>query len=356
MAKRAIQAGPQIPVVVNSIFTPTCGLIPDIDISSATVINPGLLGVIGAVDNVLIQTTSQNIRYTLDGTTPTAAVGFQLKSTDPPLLIALRDKVILTVIEEAATASLMVQFGGGPCESPVILFQSKITGMQPDNLIAYWPLGESAGPTAWDRSGNARNGVYSGSGVTYSQSGIGDGSPSILLDGTNGLVNVYSASFAAAFDPTEGALVGWCKVADVGDWAIGTGPHYLFNFAGSPASTGSLDSGIITLSNALRYERRGSGVNETASIPSAATPEWIFFAAVWSEGDDIFEAYFRNETGPLQSIGTSGLSNWAQPLVSTSVVLGALDTTHPNWSGNLAHVAVWDIRLTSAEILELSRP
>lgn len=76
-----------------------------LDISSAVVLN------VNNAEKILIQTLTQNIRYTLDGTTPTASVGFQLLSGDPPLLIILEDGIILTVIEESATADFQYQLG-----------------------------------------------------------------------------------------------------------------------------------------------------------------------------------------------------------------------------------------------------
>ncbi len=111
IASRPILAQGQQVVVNNELFTPVGSHIAATDISSATVIMPGDMGVDESADKVKIQTTAQNIRWTEDGTTPTAAVGFQLKSTDPPRLITLTKGVILTVIEEAGGAVLQVQFG-----------------------------------------------------------------------------------------------------------------------------------------------------------------------------------------------------------------------------------------------------
>lgn len=112
IADRPISASPQMPVIINDIFTPVGSHIAGTDISSAVVIMPGPIGVEDPADKVLIQTTAQNIRYTLDGTTPTPAVGFQLKSTDPPKQIIIREgEIVLTVIEEAGGAVLQVQFG-----------------------------------------------------------------------------------------------------------------------------------------------------------------------------------------------------------------------------------------------------
>lgn len=113
-ASKPILALGQQAVVTNDIFTPVGDHIAGTDISSATVIMPGAMGVDLPADKVLIQTTAQNIRFTLDGTTPTPTVGFQLKSTDPPRQIIIRPEtggVILTVIEEAGGAVLQVQFG-----------------------------------------------------------------------------------------------------------------------------------------------------------------------------------------------------------------------------------------------------
>lgn len=59
---------------------------------------------------VLIQAITQNVRYTLDGTAPTATLGFQLKASDPPLLIPIGPNTTLKVIEETATASLQYQW------------------------------------------------------------------------------------------------------------------------------------------------------------------------------------------------------------------------------------------------------
>lgn len=56
---------------------------------------------------LLVQCTGQNVRYTLDGTTPTATVGFVLVANDPPvLLFGASDDVTLRFIQTAASAVL----------------------------------------------------------------------------------------------------------------------------------------------------------------------------------------------------------------------------------------------------------
>ncbi len=60
----------------------------------------------------MVQVLTQNARFTLDGTTPTTALGFQLKAGDPPLILSVSPGLTLKIIQEAATASLQYQFGG----------------------------------------------------------------------------------------------------------------------------------------------------------------------------------------------------------------------------------------------------
>lgn len=58
---------------------------------------------------IMIQALTQNVRYTLDGTDPTASLGFQLLAGNPPVIIAVPGASI-KVIQETATASLQYQW------------------------------------------------------------------------------------------------------------------------------------------------------------------------------------------------------------------------------------------------------
>jgi hypothetical protein len=89
-----------------SAFYPVGDHVSNPDISSAQ-----LLVTAEGATKLLIQALTQNVRFTLDGTTPTAAAGFQLLAGDPPLLITLTEQMTITVIQEAATADLEFQWG-----------------------------------------------------------------------------------------------------------------------------------------------------------------------------------------------------------------------------------------------------
>lgn len=58
---------------------------------------------------IIIQALEQNIRFTLDGTTPTATLGFQIQAGILPMFIAVPGASI-KVIEEVATASIQYQW------------------------------------------------------------------------------------------------------------------------------------------------------------------------------------------------------------------------------------------------------
>ena len=55
---------------------------------------------------LLVQALAQNVRYTLDGTTPSATVGFQLKTTDTPILIPIGKGMVPRFFREASGAIL----------------------------------------------------------------------------------------------------------------------------------------------------------------------------------------------------------------------------------------------------------
>lgn len=60
--------------------------------------------------SAIIQAIAQNVRMTLDGTVPTATVGFQIRAGDPPTVIDLPTGVTPKVIQETAGAAIQVQW------------------------------------------------------------------------------------------------------------------------------------------------------------------------------------------------------------------------------------------------------
>lgn len=87
-------------------FNPVGAHSSGLSISSATTI-----AIPTGATKIMIQALTQNVRITLDGTAPQAAVGFQLKAAERPLILALGKDTVIKVIQETGTAVLQYQFG-----------------------------------------------------------------------------------------------------------------------------------------------------------------------------------------------------------------------------------------------------
>jgi len=59
----------------------------------------------------LVQAVTENIRYTLDGTDPEAAVGFVITAGRDPILLPLSSNTTLKFIRETDGSILQLQFG-----------------------------------------------------------------------------------------------------------------------------------------------------------------------------------------------------------------------------------------------------
>ncbi len=62
-------------------------------------------------NKIMFQALTQNVRFTLDGTDPTATLGFQFTAGDPPVIMVIESRATIKFIEEAATADLQYQWG-----------------------------------------------------------------------------------------------------------------------------------------------------------------------------------------------------------------------------------------------------
>jgi hypothetical protein len=60
---------------------------------------------------LVVQALTQNVRMTLDGTTPTASLGFQLVASAGPYRIELNEATVPQFFREAAGAILQYCFG-----------------------------------------------------------------------------------------------------------------------------------------------------------------------------------------------------------------------------------------------------
>ena len=86
-------------------FEPVGAHTQNSSLSSAVTLTPA-----AGATALLIQAYTNNVRYTLDGTTPTASKGFLLEA-GKNLVIDVGDDMTIKIIEETASASVDYQWG-----------------------------------------------------------------------------------------------------------------------------------------------------------------------------------------------------------------------------------------------------
>jgi hypothetical protein len=79
--------------------------------SSATLSSAFTITVPATANKIIMEAVTQNIRFTLDGTTPTATLGFRVIAGTGPLMVPVVPAQTVKVIEETASAVLQYQLG-----------------------------------------------------------------------------------------------------------------------------------------------------------------------------------------------------------------------------------------------------
>jgi len=226
-----------------------------------------------------------------------------------------------------------------------LTYADKVLALRP---IAYWPMWEPSGTIAYDISGNARNGAYTG--ILLGQQGIGDGRTAGWLDGINDTNNVQSASLQAAFNGSQGTMMVWARANAAAMWTNGIAHGLIRAFADD---NNQIAIQKTTTNNQLQwyYAAGGTAENHT-STNGAGTLSWFLAAFTWSKTADQTRAYlFINGVAAYDNIRTV-LGVWAGVPTSMDVGLGGAGVV--SWLGWEAHAALWARALSSAEIQALS--
>lgn len=225
-------------------------------------------------------------------------------------------------------------------------YTRKVLGIESANLIAYWPLGEASGTNADNAEGTAaRDGTYDG--VTLGQTGIGDGNTAPLFDGTNDFVNIFSASLETALNGDEGTISLWCKFLNAGVLTDGAARR-IFNI--NAGADDNLSIYKNTTDNQLIYVFEGGGTLQGQTI-AVTSIDWFHVAMSWSIANGEVKQYLN---GNLENTDGSA-SAWTGTFNANYVVIGADDVTPAqDWSGWLAHCAIWTKPLSDANVLTLA--
>lgn len=226
-------------------------------------------------------------------------------------------------------------------------YADKVLALRP---IAYWPQWEPSGGVAFDISGNARNGAYTG--VDLGRPGIGDGRTAPYYDGANDYVNIYSISLNAAFTGAECTVAIWNRVSAAGVWTDGT-------FRTSIILYVDVNNYIIlrkpNAANSYNVLRLGGGVT-SAVTPAITTTDWFHIAITISQSagaNGQMKAYLNGQqTGATQV----ALGAWAGNLNALLCSIGAQNQAPASvWSGWLGHCGIFNRALTGGEIETLYR-
>jgi hypothetical protein len=216
------------------------------------------------------------------------------------------------------------------------------------NLIAYWRLNESGGTAVEDSGNNNYDAVANG--VTWGQTGIGDGDTAPLF-GTGDYVNVYSAGLSGAFNGAAGTLMCWLQVSSAGVWSDGA-YRYMVELYSNSSNEIYIHKMAITNMVAFYYKAGGAS-NTIANFITTPDAAWHCVALTWDKAANQVKAFWDGaQFGTTQT----GLGTWSGSGFSSSKCTVGADNTsgHNVWNGCLAHVVLWNAALTPAEIESLA--
>lgn len=223
-------------------------------------------------------------------------------------------------------------------------YQARLQLLRP---VAYWPLDEASGATAYDRSGNGYNGTHNN--VTLGVAGIGDGRTAARYGGVNSLTDLYSAGLVGAFDGNLGSAAMWMRL-DAPTWLDGQTRMGLRVYV---SSTNRIQIYRLSSHYSLSCTHVGSGIQKSRSIVTAST-QWIHVGMTWNTTSGEMQAYLN---GLAYGASITELGTWVGAPATKYTILGsaATDTLVYLWLGNLAHVALWNRPLSAAEMLLIGR-
>lgn len=223
----------------------------------------------------------------------------------------------------------------------------RILATQPANLIGYWPLGETAGTVAKDYSPTAANGAYAGT-FTLNQPGIGDGSRSTLFAGGRVSLATNIAALSAVFSGNEGSVAAWCSIPNPANWTDAS--------VRAALEIGADVNNRILLEKTTTNNQIGAivifgGTEKDLILTVSPFSSLFHMACTWSKSADRARFYVN---GALAA-SASSLGTFAGSLSSTWTAIADFNSAGSNpWLGGMAHVPLWKIELTAAEVARIA--
>jgi len=184
-------------------------------------------------------------------------------------------------------------------------------------------------------------------GVTLGAASGGHLTNAYSFDGTNDNVNIYSSDLNSVFNPSEGTLVAWAKVANSGVWSDNAQHKIIYiSFDGSNFIELNKNS---SPNNSVVGRAVFGGVTKRVD-PILSTTDWFQIVMTWSKSNDQLKVFINgNQSGTTQT----GLGTWVGNLTSTTAVIGAQTTAGASpWSGLINDVRLYNRALSAEEIAD----
>lgn len=226
-------------------------------------------------------------------------------------------------------------------------YAQRIKSLFGSSLIGYYPLDETSGTTAADKSGNNRNGTYIAT-PTLSNLLAPSGKLAPLFNGSTQYVNLTTSGLQAAINLQEFSINYWMKTDGAGRWDSASNVGMFAALVNGSNSFNVFHQGVAAKSLRSTYVAGGvtAGGNNGLYYPSA----WVHISLSASKIANEFSLYYNGAlVGTYTPVGT-----WAG--VPSSLFFGAI--TGATFNGWLSDLVVTSRPITQAEnyILTSSAP
>jgi hypothetical protein len=185
-----------------------------------------------------------------------------------------------------------------------LFWKPQILNIFGNHVIGYWPLNETIGTNADDKSTNNYDATYEGT-FTLNQYGVYN-TPSVLF--TSADLNIKSTGLAGSFNPNEG-FIGVILSSLSSDSWNDANTYYFF--------------GIQVDSNNRIFARRtglvieiyhfAGGTSNTIAIDTVAGTKWFSLGFRWSKSEGALATYINGVEVRKSSVA---LGNWVGNLTS----------------------------------------
>jgi hypothetical protein len=229
-------------------------------------------------------------------------------------------------------------------------FHRKLTALFGSALIGYYPLWETSGTTVTDKSGNGRNGVYTGGSLNNATSPVKKPAPT-FTGAAGGITLGGSAAFLAAFNGNEGAFMVTIKLKDLAQWLNGTADYLLRMEADANNLITLYRNASTNYISGYRKANSGSSVTPYAYMKPTA---WVHIILSWSLSGGYFRLYQNGVRNSGASEGVLTDSYAGQP-ASTKARVCALSATVSQMMGWASDAAFLNRPITDAEALTISK-